>query len=57
MTTPNFDVQFLSAVQSSFESGAVKVHVDGEFPLEQVAMAHARMKENKNIGKIVLTVP
>ncbi len=46
----------MSVVQSSFESGDVKVPVDQEFPLEQASMAHVRMKENKNIGKIILTI-
>lgn len=48
--------QFLHAVESSFTSGAVKVPVDQEFPLEQAEMAHARMRQNKNIGKIILTL-
>jgi NADPH:quinone reductase-like Zn-dependent oxidoreductase len=30
--------------------------IDGVFPWEQVAEAHARMEANRNIGKIVLTV-
>lgn len=37
--------------------GRVRPIVDSVFPLEEAAAAHRRMEENRNIGKIVLTVP
>jgi tumor protein p53-inducible protein 3 len=37
-------------------SGKLTPVIDGVFPWEQVADAHARMEANRNIGKIVLTV-
>jgi tumor protein p53-inducible protein 3 len=36
--------------------GRLKPVIDGIFPWEQVADAHARMEANLNVGKIVLTV-
>lgn len=38
------------------ESGAVRVTIDSEFPLEQAAEAHRRMESSQHIGKIVLKV-
>ena len=42
---------------SYFEGGALKVPVDSVFPMEDVEKAHTRIRENKNIGKIIITVP
>ncbi|MFQ5930634.1 MAG: NAD(P)H-quinone oxidoreductase, partial [Acidobacteriota bacterium] len=39
-----------------FESGQIRPVIDGVFPLEKAAQAHAYMEENKNFGKIVLRV-
>ncbi|HEY7530951.1 MAG TPA: NAD(P)H-quinone oxidoreductase [Gemmatimonadota bacterium] len=36
--------------------GRVRAVVDSVFPLEQAPAAHRRMEENRNVGKIVLTV-
>ena len=49
-------LQFVSRTLSSFESGSLKVPVDSVFPLEQAQAAHTRMRENKNIGKLILSV-
>lgn len=48
--------QFLSRAQPSFERGSLKVPLDLVFPLEQVEKAHARVRENRNTGKIILSV-
>jgi NADPH2:quinone reductase len=34
----------------------VKPVIDSTFPLEQAALAHARMESSAHIGKIVLTL-
>ena len=49
-------LQFSSRANPSFSNGSMVVPVDSEFPLEEAEKAHARMKENKNIGKIILTL-
>lgn len=38
------------------EQGAVRVLIDSEFPLANVADAHRRMESSDHIGKIVLKV-
>lgn len=39
-----------------FASGEVKPIIDRVYPLEDVQLAHIRMEENQNIGKIILRV-
>jgi NADPH2:quinone reductase len=34
----------------------LKLPIDARFPLDQVPQAHARMQDNKHLGKIVLTM-
>ena len=38
------------------KAGRLKLPIDKSFPLAEVSAAHARMKENKHFGKIVLTM-
>jgi len=38
------------------KAGKLKLPIDKSFPLAEVGAAHARMKENKHFGKIVLTM-
>jgi NADPH2:quinone reductase len=38
------------------KAGKLKLPIDQRFPLDEVPAAHARMKENKHFGKIVLTM-
>ena len=38
------------------KAGKLKLPIDMRFPLDQVPEAHARMRENKHFGKIVLTM-
>lgn len=40
-----------------FEQKAIHPVIDSVYPLEAIEAAHQRMAENKNFGKIVLTVP
>jgi NADPH:quinone reductase-like Zn-dependent oxidoreductase len=37
-------------------SGALRVVIDSEYPLDDAAGAHARMESSGHIGKIVLQV-
>lgn len=48
--------QFKKFVGSDLENGTLKPIIDSVFPWEEVNEAHRYMEENKNIGKIVLTV-
>jgi NADPH:quinone reductase len=47
---------FASAVLPLIANESIKVPIDRVFPLEQAADAHRYMEENKNFGKIVLTI-
>ena len=38
------------------KAGKLKLPVDKKFPLDEVPAAHARMRENKHFGKIVLAM-
>ena len=38
-------------------NGKIAPVIDSEFPLVDVAAAHARMESGKHVGKIVLIVP
>jgi NADPH:quinone reductase-like Zn-dependent oxidoreductase len=38
------------------DDGSVRVHVDGEYPLEEGEAAHARLGEGHVRGKLVLRV-
>ena len=46
--------RFREEILSGFASGELSVTVDSVVPLERAAAAFQRMRENKNIGKIVL---
>jgi tumor protein p53-inducible protein 3 len=48
--------EFLARFGADLESGAVKPVIDRTFPIEQAEAAHEYMRENRNIGKIILTV-
>ena len=49
-------LQFSEHALSLFSSGSLKVPVDSVFSAEDASQAHARMRDNKNIGKIVITM-
>jgi tumor protein p53-inducible protein 3 len=49
--------EFLARFGADLESGRVKPVIDRTFPIEQAEAAHEHMGANRNIGKIVLTVP
>jgi NADPH2:quinone reductase len=38
------------------KAGKLRLPIDKKFPLDEVPAAHARMKENKHFGKILLTM-
>ncbi len=44
----------LSELAAMYESGVIKPHIDGVFPFERAAEAHARLEYGKNLGKVVL---
>jgi len=46
--------QFREEILPGFASGVLKVHVDSVFPPERAAEAFQRMRENRNIGKILI---
>jgi NADPH:quinone reductase-like Zn-dependent oxidoreductase len=46
----------LDAVFELFKTGRLKPVLDRVFPLAEAAQAQAHLQENKNFGKIVLTV-
>ena len=48
--------QLAKNVWPGLESGAIKPIIEAEFPIQQVAEAHALMASNNTVGKIVLTV-
>lgn len=48
--------RFTAQFWPMLESGAILPVVDSVFPISQANEAHARMAENRNIGKIVLAV-
>ena len=46
--------RFRAEILAGFDSGALRVVVDSVFPPERAAEALARMKENRNTGKILI---
>ncbi|MBY8343967.1 NADP-dependent oxidoreductase [Streptomyces spinosirectus] len=50
------DAEDLLQLTELVEQGAVSVHVDRAFPLEQAAQAHRLSEEGRTRGKIVVTV-
>ncbi len=49
--------QFQLRFWKNFLDGTFQTTIDREFPIEQAGAAHRYMAENKNVGKIILTVP
>jgi putative PIG3 family NAD(P)H quinone oxidoreductase len=47
--------RFRSEFLQGFDSGALRVTVDSTFPSEQAAEAFQRMRDNRNVGKILIT--
>jgi NADPH:quinone reductase-like Zn-dependent oxidoreductase len=50
------DARTLSVISRLIDDGSVRVHVDGEYPLEEGEAAHARLGEGHVRGKLVLRV-
>src|SRR5690606_24687357 len=48
--------EFLSRFGEDLEAGRLTPHVDRTYRLEEVAEAHAYMRENRNVGKVALLV-
>lgn len=48
---------FLADAFPLFERGLVKPIIDTTFPMAEAGSAHKHMEANKNIGKIILTLP
>jgi len=46
----------LDALSALVERGALRVHIDSTFPLEQLAQAHERSESGRVTGKVVVTV-
>ncbi|MEX2542069.1 MAG: NAD(P)H-quinone oxidoreductase [Trueperaceae bacterium] len=49
--------EFLARFGADLQSGVLRPVIDRTFPIDQAEEAHAYMEANRNIGKIVLTVP
>ncbi len=47
---------FLRDFGQTLDDGRLKPVVDSVFPIQEAERAHQRMAENKNVGKIILTV-
>ncbi|XP_013389169.2 quinone oxidoreductase PIG3-like [Lingula anatina] len=47
---------FTEKALPAFQSGQLHPIIDTEFPLERIADAHRYMEENRNTGKILVTV-
>lgn len=47
----------MQEVYAEYQKGALKPHVGGSFPVEQVAEAHAFLEKRKSIGKISVYWP
>ena len=50
------DARTLSVISRLIDDGSVRVHVDGEYPLELGEAAHRRLGEGHVRGKLVLRV-
>ena len=48
--------QFSRQALPKFATGELRVTIDSTFSLEAATKAHERMRENKNIGKILITI-
>jgi NADPH:quinone reductase-like Zn-dependent oxidoreductase len=46
--------RFRSELLPAFDSGALRVTVDSTFPPERAAEAFQRMRDNRNVGKILI---
>jgi putative PIG3 family NAD(P)H quinone oxidoreductase len=46
--------RFREEVQPGFAAGTLRVTVDSVFPVERAAEAFQRMRENRNVGKIII---
>jgi putative PIG3 family NAD(P)H quinone oxidoreductase len=46
--------RFREEVQPGFAAGKLRVTVDSVFPVERAAEAFQRMRENRNVGKIII---
>ena len=49
-------MQFLRQALPRFATGDLRVPVDSTYSMEEASKAHERMRENKNIGKILITI-
>lgn len=48
--------RFRAEMLPLFESGAMRPVIDSRYPLDEIAVAHARMESNANVGKIMIDV-
>jgi NADPH:quinone reductase-like Zn-dependent oxidoreductase len=48
--------RFMEQFWSKLVDGTIQPIIDSVYPIEQAEQAHQQMSENKNIGKIVLTI-
>ena len=48
--------RFWEECEPAFRDGRLRPVIDRVFPLREAAAAHRYMEENRNVGKIILTV-
>lgn len=48
--------EFVSRFWKDLSAGSVQVPIDSSFPIQDAELAHQRMTQNLNMGKIILTV-
>lgn len=48
--------EFNEKVLPYFVDGTIKPIIDSQYPLEDIGLAHQRMEDNKNIGKIIINM-
>jgi NADPH:quinone reductase-like Zn-dependent oxidoreductase len=54
---PELMVRHMQALMALYERGALRPHVDAEFPPERAAEAHQLIHDRKNRGKVVIAWP
>jgi NADPH:quinone reductase-like Zn-dependent oxidoreductase len=47
---------FMARFWTALEAGRVRPVIDRRYPIQEAEAAHAYMRENRNIGKLVLSV-
>jgi NADPH:quinone reductase-like Zn-dependent oxidoreductase len=52
----NITCQFVERFRPMLEEGRLEPIIDSVFPIEEAQAAHAHVRQNRNIGKVILEV-